>query len=206
MIHRMMNVIGTVIVSCCLGCMPKPAHTPPSLTPPSTSRVVQKTGETIYTYHFTMVTPAQHNPLEFKDNGLQVRFMPRETVIELTVYNLGTEPLILLWDQTIYIDPQGLSHPIVHRNVNLADTSRRQTPTLILPQGVLSDSIAPIDYIYNSPSGWRQYPIFPRTKEALKLKGSTFSIVLPIKIQETVNSYTFQFQVTDVQGETLERP
>ncbi|MBI4552063.1 MAG: hypothetical protein HY710_07355 [Candidatus Latescibacteria bacterium] len=196
------RLVAIITVGWCAGCGPRPAYTPPSLSPPR-SVAEKQVPVTVYTYHVTMVTPAQHNPLEFRDETLQIRFMPRETVLEFAVYNLGTRPVVIVWDQAAYIDAQGVSHPIIHKGVLLADTSRRQTPTMVMPQGVLNETIAPVDYIYNSSSGWRQRPMFPKTEESQKLKGTTFGVILPIKTQETVKPYTFQFQITDVEVTTM---
>ena len=175
-----------------LGCAPH-THTPASLTTPEYHKE-----EIIYRYAFNMTKPLQQVSLEYRDETLLCRLLPKELNIELNIVNLSEEPFSINWNDVRLIDPEGVSHPILHDMVILSDVRRENLPSLILPQGVLDESVAPIENVALEFSGWTQKPLFPKTEEAMNLKGSTFGVSLPVKQEDETRNYLFEFQVTEV--------
>jgi hypothetical protein len=145
-----------------------------------------------------MTSPVEQSRLEFRDERLLCRLIPQELAIGLDVINLGGDPISIDWNQVRLIDPEGKPHSIIHKMVLLPDVNRRHLPTRIEPQGVLNETVAPIDYVFMDFTGWRQRPIFPNTEDAMNLKGATFGLTLPVKQRNTVRTYRFEFQVKDV--------
>lgn len=191
-----------LLIACFLFILGCAAHTPPSLEPPQAPVET----ETLYTYIFGMTKPVAQRSLEYRDGTLLCRLRPKELEVGLDIINLSDAPFAIEWDQARFIDGNGTPHPVLHKLVLLSDISRRQTPTLILPQGVLNDAVAPKTHVFmDSIGAWHQRPLFPKTEEALQHRGATFGVVLPIKINNAVEIYTFEFQVQDVQSYTVTR-
>ena len=159
--------------------------------------------EFIYRYQYAMTSPVQQGSLEFRDENLFCRLLPQELVIGLDIINLQEEPISIDWNQVRVIDPEGNAHPVVQNMVLLQDLHRTRIPTTILPQGVLNETVAPSDYAYIGFTGWEQRPIFPKTEDALNLKGAKVGVSLPVKIQDKVTRYLFEIIVTDVKKGVL---
>ncbi|MBM3262476.1 MAG: hypothetical protein FJY97_03500 [candidate division Zixibacteria bacterium] len=181
------------------GCASKP---PPSLVAPGADRVVF---ETVYTYAYTLTGPVSHNLLEYRDTLAFCRLIPREKEIGVEVYNLSDNPVRIDWDEVRFVDPEGNAHPVLHELVPLADGVRRQTPSVIPPQGMLSDAITPKPYVYADITGWERKSIFPRSEAAMRMKGQTFGVILPVRQETVVTTYSLSFAVSDVRSYTVER-
>ena len=198
----MSNYRLLILVFACFwgGCAGKTP--PPSLVPPG---AYNQALETVYTYAFALTEPMNSNRLEYQDSIALCRLIPKEKEIGVEIYNLSDKPITVDWDKAQFVDPEGALHTVVHELVPLADTSRRQTPSLILPQGMLSDSVAPKDFVYTTITGWEQRPIFPRSAAASSMKGKSFGITIPIGYQDSVKLYTLKFAIADVSSYTVKR-
>ena len=102
------------------------------------------------------------------------------------------------------IDSEGQSHGVFRRLELLSDGVREQDLSLILPQGVLSDTLTPKNKVYRNMTGWAKKPLFHNSAEALSMKGQTFGLVIPVKQEESVKTYRFTFEVSDVQSYLVE--
>lgn len=145
-----------------------------------------------------MTRPVRQRSLEFQDETLLCRLLPAELNIGLNIVNLSENPIMIDWNEVRLIDPEGVSHPVLHNMVILPDISRRNLPSLVMPQGVLDETVAPLDHVFMDLTGWQQRPIFPKTDAALQLQGATFAVALPVKHRNEVTHYLFEFQVTEV--------
>ena len=195
--YRLLFLVSACLFGGCAGKMP-----PPSLVPPGANRPLF---ETIYTYAYTLTEPMNQNRLEYQDAIALCRLIPKEKEIGVEIYNLSDKPIMVDWDKVQFVDPEGLLHTVVHELVPLADISRRQTPSLIMPQGMLSDSVAPKDYVFTTITGWEQRSIFPRSAAASGLKGQSFGVTIPIKIENEVKLYALKFAIADVSSYTIKR-
>lgn len=186
------------IVMCCLwGCA---AHKPASLTTPEYHEE-----EIIYRYQYAMTNPVQQDGMEFRDETLFCRVLPKELSIGLDIINVSEIPISIDWNQVRLIDSDGTPHPVVHGMVLLRDLQRANLPTVIMPQGVLNESVAPSDYAYLDFSGWQQRPIFPKTVAALGLQGMRFGVAVPVQIKGAVKNYLFEIEVTGVVKDVIIR-
>ena len=184
------TIRAILIVLMATGCA---THKPASLNMPD-----HQIEENIYRYQYAMVSPVQQTSMEYRDENLFCRLLPQELVIGLDIINLRQEPISIDWNQVRVIDPDGNAHSVVQNMVILRDMHRTRLPTTIMPQGVLNETVAPSDYAYLGFTGWQQRPIFPKTEDALNLKGAKVGVSLPVKFQNRVTNYLFEFVVTDV--------
>ncbi len=159
----------------------------------------------IYRYQYAMTSPDSQPGMEFKDGMIFCRVLPGELSIGLDIINLSDAPITIDWNEVRLIDPEGGSHRILHNMVLLRDLHRTHTPTVIMPQGVLNESVAPMDYAFLDFSGWQQRPIFPKTEEALEFNGLKYGVSLPVKTEERVSTYLFEIEVTGVTRDVIVR-
>ena len=103
------------------------------------------------------------------------------------------------------IDSEGQSHGVLRRLELLSDGVREQTLSLILPQGVLSDTMTPKNTVYMTRTGWTQQPLFPNSEAALSMKGQTFGLVIPVQQDTSVKTYRLTFEVSDVRSYLVEK-
>ena len=130
--------------------------------------------------------------------------------IAFEITNLDKQPIEIVWDKCAYIDPDGITHAVMHSGVKYISKDRPQTPTIIIPNAKLRDVIVPKDYIYFAGSTWIVYPLFPTSDfqgliapERLKhhpstYKGKEFKVVLTIKQGDQEFPLIYTFQITDV--------
>jgi hypothetical protein len=185
------------------GCASQNTHTPPSLIAPG-DLSEDREYKTEYTYAYKLIEPAQIDLLEYRDDLLFCRLIPDQNTIGVDIYNLSSDPFYVDWNQIRMIDAEGLSQGVFRRLELLSDGVREQDLSLILPQGVLSDTLTPKNKVYRNMTGWAQKPLFPNSAEALSMKGQTFGLVIPVKQEESVKTYRFTFEVSDVQSYLVE--
>ncbi len=137
---------------------------------------------------------------------------PRD--ISVTFTNNSTDTLTILWKDAGFIDENNERHPVIHEKITYKNTETEQEPTMLLPNGRMSDVLYPADYlIFNKSTGWLQYPIMPYTAFDLRTKtrttdekfsaladeyvGTSFQIAVPIQFREELFEYLFTFEVED---------
>ena len=159
--------------------------------------------------------------MSFEDSNVWFRLVPSPENIRVSIKNKTDHEINIVRDKAEYIDSAGESHRIHYGNdyeqevkkfaVNTnsivpllrIDPNSEITgyvwinnwPDFHLGQGPGNDPISTPN-IHN-----RMEPFFPRYSfegEGEDLKGSTFSLVLPIDFDEHVSNYTFTFLINDV--------
>lgn len=169
----------------------------------------------------TRRTDVADQAMSFEDSKVEFKFVPTVESIRVSIKNKTDHEINVVRDKAEYVDPGGKSHRIhygdnyeqevMHFAVNTSstvpslriDTDSEVTgyvwinnwPDFHLGQGPGNDPISTPN-IHN-----RMEPFFPRFSfegEGRDLKGSTFSLVLPIDFDDHISNYTFTFQIDDV--------
>lgn len=158
----------------------------------------------------------------YEDGLIRIIFIPTAYQINFIAENKTDYSLQIIWDECAYVDENGSSHRVIHSGIKYIDRNNPQPPSIIASKSKLTDIIYPSDYIEWSSdyysSGWEEKPLFPTnrilgmvtTKEIEnakedfkntidKFKNKEFSVVMPIKVEETINEYRFVFKIKDVQ-------
>ena len=156
----------------------------------------------------------------YEDGLIKMIFMPSAHQINFIAENKTDYSLKIVWDECVYVDINGASHRVIHSGVRYIDRNNPQAPSIIASKSNLTDMIYPSDYVewgsgyYGSE--WKERPLFPTSsylvmtttketenaKEDFKntidrFKDKEFSIVMPIKVEETINEYRFVFKIKD---------
>ena len=191
---------------CCIfsGCASRNTHTPPSLIAPG-DLPEDREYRAEYSYTYKLIEPVQTELLEYRDDILFCRLIPGQNTIGLDIYNISPAPFYVDWNQIRMIDSEGQSHGVLRRLELLSDGVREQALSLILPQGVLSETLTPKNTVYMTMTGWTQHPLFPNSEAALSMKGQTFGLIIPVQQDASVKTYRFTFEVSDVQSYLVEK-
>lgn len=158
-------------------------------------------GEYLASYDVKLQKSTPPNSLTFVDQDIAVRFNISKEQIGFALSNKTTEPIKIDWDQVSYIDIDGESHKVIHSGIRLMDRANPQSPTIIPPSAKITDMVYPSGYVYYEKGrygGWREMPIFPDAPSALKYKGQSFGVFLPIEVKGKVENYLFKFIIKDV--------
>jgi len=151
--------------------------------------------------------------LLFEDNLVKAMFFFGYEQISLILENKSDHTMKINWDNAAWISPTCESSRIIHSGVRLVDRNAPQSPSVIVRNGKLTDSILPSDHIYFSSGkygGWRYLALLHHTdvmatdmqselQKAQKYAGKTCGILLPIEIEGVQNDYIFTFKIGDAE-------
>ena len=144
----------------------------------------------------------------YEDDMIKIIWLPLSTQFGFTLKNKTDHSIKIIWDEAVYVDQNGSSERVMHSGVKYIDKSNPQPPTVVVKNANIDDMIVPTDNVYYTSGqygGWRTKPMFPNiasTQDELntltqKYIGKEVKILLPLKIQETINEYIFTFKVED---------
>ena len=153
-------------------------------------------------YIFMMTKPKVNKDLYFEDDFFGVSFSISKEQVGYVLYNKTSNPIKIDWNQVSFVDVLGNSHKVMHSGIKYIDRINPQAPTVIPPTAKLEDIIFPIDYV-DYVSGaygvWRELPLFPEAPKAKLFKGKSFSVFMPLEINEVIKNYLFTFKIDDIQ-------
>lgn len=147
----------------------------------------------------------------FEDNMIKIIWIPTSERFFFSLKNKTTHSIKIIWDETVYVDENGMSKRVMHSGIRYIDRNKSQPPTNIVRGATISDLIFPTDNVYFT-SYWHKKPLFPNyifsTEEkngseellnkAKPLLGRSVQVLLPLQIEDVVNEYIFAFKINDV--------
>ena len=159
--------------------------------------------------------------MSFEDSKVGFRFVPSSESIRVSIKNKSDHEINVVRDKAEYIDSAGKSHRVHYGSDYVQEvTSFAVNTSTIVPLLRIDPNSEITGYIWinnwpdfhlgqgpgNDPISTpnihnRMEPFFPRFSfegEGEELKGSTFSLVLPIDFDRHIFNYTFTFLINDV--------
>lgn len=144
----------------------------------------------------------------YEDDMIKIVWLPLSTQFGFTLKNKTDHSIKIIWDEAVFVDPNGSSGRVMHAGVKYIDRNNPQPPTVIVKNASIDDMIVPTDNIYyvsGQYGGWRTKPMLPNranTQEELNTLtqqyiGKEVRVLLPLEIQGIVNEYIFTFKVED---------
>ena len=144
----------------------------------------------------------------YEDGLIKIIWLPQKNQFSFNLTNKSDHSIKIIWDEAVYVDETGSSKKVFHSGVKYTDRTNSQPPTTIVKGANLDDLVMPTDNAYfvsGQYGGWQEKPLFinysstPEGLNAIKLTyiGKTVKVLLPIKIEETVNEYLFTFLIED---------
>jgi len=99
--------------------------------------------------------------------------------LSVTFVNRTAKAMVVEWDRSALVEPDGQSHRIIHGGVKLSDRNAPQAPSVIAPGGKLTDIIVPVDCIrwLDILSQWHTGAFLPGNVAAA---GQKYSLLLGV--------------------------
>ncbi|MBC8180479.1 hypothetical protein H8E88_05075, partial [candidate division KSB1 bacterium] len=79
--------------------------------------------------------------LVFEDELLKAMFFFGDTSIGIILNNKSDHTIKIDWDNSAWISPSGESKRVIHSGVKLVDRNSPQSPSIIVRNGLLRDSV-----------------------------------------------------------------
>ena len=136
----------------------------------------------------------------YEDNLVQVLVVPQKGSFTLTVQNKTSYSMQFMWDQASYVGPDGFSSPVSSGETRCIQMGEARPPETIPANSRAILSIIPTRLVY-TPSyggGCSVSDFLPHDSTANKLEGKNARLILPLKVQDSVNEYTLIFQVSSI--------
>lgn len=155
------------------------------------------------------LTPGKHF-LTHEDNMIRIEWNNMVKSMEFVLNNKTDQSIKILWDESVYVDVDGVNHRIIHSGVKFNDRNSSQPPSVIIRKGKYNDALVPSDNIVwlKNSLKWHEEPLFPSwqkggtmesfQKSVAPLTGKTFQILLALEIEGTPNDYIFSFKIDRV--------
>lgn len=160
---------------------------------------------TRYIYTYTLINPVVNDQLLYKDDYITIQFRLDETAIKFQLQNISDVPVSIMWEN-VAVGLNNRVFPI--KNIStLYQTELTQPPSVMIPSlGYIRDMVIPRDYITIDKDKWVEKDLFPtddmgsaaRKKLIPKYVGSQIKLLLPMKIGEVVQDYSFTFKVKSI--------
>lgn len=165
------------------------------------NRVLMMGGFVPTAYKFSLVSPKVQPTPFFEDEFIAVKLAPSEEQLGIAIQNkMQDQPIKIDWNQCSYVDASGKSERIIRQGIRLIDRNALMPPTLIPPGASIQDVIIPSGNVNMSEitHKWSMRPMLPDLPSGAKLKGTTFSVFIPIEVNGTTKNYMFTLKITDV--------
>lgn len=149
-----------------------------------------------------------HGGLVYTDRIIEAAWGFAQSSFVLLLSNRTDHALRILWDGAAFVGPEGISEPLVHGGVTVADRFNAQKPTVIPAGASITDELAVPGKAYYDErlKSWRYAPMLPtefKTRKALLeeaplMRGKTVKVLLPVECEGVIYEYLFSFTVDRV--------
>lgn len=160
---------------------------------------------------------------EFRDERLSVRWTYASTHLDVTISNLGEDPVNVRWYEMAFIDENGTPHRIFTGDLAKYEAGETVPPPPIEPGKTVTASVSPSDYVYwygpldrFGHGAWEQKPIFPDhtdgtaadlQRRLAEIPTMTIGMFLPVEIKGVIHDYRFMFKAVNVRpGPVVQGP
>jgi hypothetical protein len=158
-----------------------------------------------YIYNYTLVEPVVNDQLLYKDDYVTIQFKLDESAIKFQLQNVTDVPVSIVWENVTLL----LNNRVfpVRNIATLYQTDLAHPPAVVIPPlGYIRDMVIPRDFIAAEKGIWVEKDLFPtddlgspaRKKLIMKYVGNQIKLVLPIKVGELVQDYSFTFKVKGI--------
>ena len=128
-------------------------------------------------------------------------WIERLHALSMIVTNTSRNDVQVDWEESVFVDPSGQRHRMIHRGVQLNQLSAPMVPSVIAVGATLNEFVFPAGVVrFSTPQGagpraptatlWHAPPVFERLAP-----GSSFLVVLAMKAGQTPAPRTFRFSV-----------
>ena len=141
----------------------------------------------------------------FEDDHLRISWYVGIDRFHFSLYNKSDHSLKIIWDDAALVMYDNSTSRLMHNGIKYDRRNESQVSTTIPHGAKLEDVLVPTENVTLNNNGWKVNPILPQNltmEEAKNLKGEKIKVLLPIKIEDVQNEYTFVFNIDVFQKET----
>lgn len=124
----------------------------------------------------------------------------------LVLENKTLNSFSIIWDQSVFIDPEGFCYGVVPSGIKYTDKAKFTKPTKVVGEKSVSKKIIPGDFVTFDPQfGWVVNPYLPKyssgdlsrfSKIVSSYKGKEIIVLLAIEFENQITEYSFVFEIT----------
>ena len=150
--------------------------------------VAQRWGEYV-------IEAADSSGFTYEDALVSVAIVPVVGTFRMSVENKTEHSLQIVWNEATYVGVNGIVSRVSPGNTRVMDMEREQPPTVV-PAGARAIVTAiPNDYYVTSSYGGYTRDFLCVRQPFGELQDSEARLVLPIRVQDVTNEYTFVFRL-----------
>ena len=142
----------------------------------------------------------------FEDENIRIFWIVLDEQFSFTFYNKTNHALKINWDDVVYVNTDNSISKMIHSGIKYSKMNEGQVSATIPRGAKLEDILVPVDNIHLIANEWTTQPLFPNKfstdaemEKAKALEGESVRILLPIRIEDVQNDYTFYFKINQVE-------
>ncbi|MCB5252204.1 MAG: hypothetical protein RBR69_01190 [Candidatus Cloacimonadaceae bacterium] len=139
----------------------------------------------------------------YEDDLFRSIWSATEAGWNLVLYNKSEKPLIIDWDEVVYMDVDNIGHKVLASGTKLSERDNPQTPSVIARRGNINESLFSADHVYVSSTGiLARRPLWPVDfTEAKRYEGKKVRLMIPFMVDGLSAQYEFVFTIKNVSQE-----
>lgn len=142
----------------------------------------------------------------YEDKYMKISWYVGRDMFYFKLCNKTKHALKIIWDDAALVMPDSSISRLMHNGIKYSQKNETQVATTVPSGAKLTDVLVPTENVdYSNQIGWYVSPILKHslttdyeTEKAMSMKGKALKVLLPIKIEEVQNEYTFVFTIDDV--------
>lgn len=148
------------------------------------------------------ISEAEEEGYAYEDELVRVVTIPTNMSFTLIIENKTEHTVQLVWDQASFVGPDGNSSRVTSGQTKVKDVGQSQPATPIPAKAKTDVTAIPNVLIYDSDGDGIDdvNPMFSAADSAEfeDYEGEKMRLVVPLKVEDTVNEYTFVYDVRDL--------
>ncbi len=139
----------------------------------------------------------------YKDNIISAEWKIGVSELILSVENLSSKTIKIIWDDAAFIDIDRTATRIMHTGTKYSDRNNFQPPTIIPKKTFVIENIVPTNNVYMTDHTWVEGKLFIYVTYNYKETVNTFTgkhvkLLIPIVTGNEMIEYIFDFKIRSV--------
>lgn len=154
----------------------------------------------------TNVQEEQQRKYSYEDDNISIIWYVGKKQFNFDLHNKGKYSIKLPWDDMAFVNLSHHSNRLIHSGIRYAEKSNGQPASVIPRNSTLSDIMIPSDNVVLVDNTWNEMDLFPRIScpqewedRKDEFLGKKVSVLFPVIIQDVVNEYMFEFEITGIE-------
>jgi len=159
-----------------------------------------------YRLTYRLIAPVASDSLQHKDTSIAISFMIVNQSFQMSLENLTSNDIKIIWDRSQYTDENMQSHRLMHSGIRFQDRNNPIPEQIVRPHVSIQEAVFPINHVVFIPQkkSYDIEPLFPLDNDrAAELKGRTINLFIPIENNRAITPYNFKIEIIDAVKEPI---